>query len=151
VTDAERMTDAIWHGDFDAVVALIQSGADVNAVDGPHRPPLNQAIEHQRVEIVRRLIAAGADVNRDAGGGCTPLAHAIDIESDVASQEGLPPDEVSTELIELLLASGAVPTEKAFELVAVYNNHKARSLLEAARHAEPGAAVDRGRKAGPGH
>jgi hypothetical protein len=130
------MTDAIGRGDLDAVVALLRSGADVNAADGPHSPPLHQAIEHQRVEIVRCLIAAGAAVNRDFGKGWTPLVHAIDSdsESDAASQAGTPPEAVSTELLELLLAAGAKPTERAFELAAAYRNHKAQALLQAARH-----------------
>jgi ankyrin repeat protein len=116
----------------------------VNATDGPHDPPLHQAIEHQRVEIVRRLIAAGAAVNRDPGDGWTPLAHAVDIESDAASQAGVPPEAVSTELVELLLAAGAVPTGRVFELATAYRNDKALALLEQARSAEPGAAPDAG-------
>lgn len=133
MADAVRMTDAICHDDLGAVVALIRSGADPNAADEPHRPPLFQALEHQRIEIARRLIAAGADVNCDVGRGWTPLVHAIDVESDAASQAGVPSEAVSTELVELLLASGAEPTERAFELAAAYRNHKARLLLEAAR------------------
>ncbi|MDY3555943.1 ankyrin repeat domain-containing protein [Gemmata sp. JC717] len=127
------MTEAIWHDDRDAVVALIRSGVDPNAMDEPHWPPLFQALEHQRAEIARRLIAAGADVNRDVGQGWTPLVHAIDIESDAASQTGVPPEAVSTELVELLLAFGAEPTARAFELAATYHNHEAWSLLEAAQ------------------
>ena len=127
------MTDAVWNGHLDAVIALINAGADVNSVDGPHTPPLHQAIENQRVEIVRLLIAAGADVNREVGDHWTPLAHAIDIESDAASQAGLPPDEVSTELVELLLASGAVPNARDLELATGYGNHKALALIEASR------------------
>lgn len=141
MSDTGRMTDAIRRGDLEAVATLIRSGADVNAVDDPHWPPLHQAIEHQRVEIVRRLIAAGVAVNRDVGQGWTPLAHAIDIESDAASQAGLSPDDISTELVELLLAAGAVPTKRAFELVAAYNSHKALSLLLRARDTAPGTCA----------
>ncbi len=127
MSDVEKMMDAIRQGDLHTVVALITSGADVNALDGLHWPPLFQAIEHQQIEIVRRLIEAGADVNWDVGQGWTPLVHAIDIESDAAHQaESLP----STELVELLLSSGAIPTEQAYGLAMAYNNHKAQSLLE---------------------
>lgn len=132
MTDAEQLGDAIWRGDLDAVAALIRSGVDVNAADGPGWPPLHGAIEHQWVEIVRLLVAAGAAVNRDPGDGWTPLVHAIDIESDAASQAGLPAEDVSTEPVELLLAAGAVPTERAFELAAAYRNRKAHELMAAA-------------------
>lgn len=151
MVEPERFTEAVWAGDLFAVEVLLAAGADPNApTEEGFPPPLHLAIEQQWVEIVRRLIAAGAAVNRDHGQGWTPLAHAIDIESDAASQAGLPPEAVSTELVELLLAAGAEPTERAFELSAAYNNHKARSLLEAAKHAEQIAAGDSGRKAGPG-
>lgn len=84
----------------------------------------------------------GADVNHDIGGGQTPLFHAIDIESDTDSQRGASTDEVSTELTEMLLAAGAVPTNRVFELARAYNNHKVLSLLERARGGEE---VERGR------
>ena len=125
--------DAVWAGDVSTVEVLLMAGADPNATDEDRWPPLHLAIEQQLVTIARRLIAAGTAVNRDLGQGWTPLAHAIDIESDAASQAGLPPDAVSTDLVELLLASGAEPTERAFELATTYSNHKARSLLERAR------------------
>jgi hypothetical protein len=95
------------------------------------------AIEHQRVEIVRRLIAAGAFLNGElsmpgwdfGGPGWTPLVHAIDIESDAAWQAHYETGHESTELTELLLASGAVPTKRAFEVAEGYGNQKALALL----------------------
>src|SRR3954470_24717774 len=118
----QRLSEAIRAHDLAAVDALIAEGVEVNACHEPHCPPLFQAVEHQQAEIARRLIAAGADINRDAGQGWTPLAHAIDSESDAASQAGLPPESVATELVELLLAAGAKPTARAFELAAAYCN-----------------------------
>jgi ankyrin repeat protein len=109
---------------------MIAAGADVNAADESREPPLHLAIEQQWVEIVRRLLTAGADVNHQVPDSLTPLEHAIDIESDAAIQAGLLPEEISTELVELLLASGAKQTQRAFQLATVYGNHKALALLQ---------------------
>jgi ankyrin repeat protein len=125
-------SDAAWAGDLSGVDAAIRAGADVNAADGQCQPALHLAIEPMEVEIARRLIAAGAEVNRDLGQGWTPLAHAVDLESDAACQVGLSPDEVSTALTELLLAAGAIPTDRAIELARGHGNHRALALLNRA-------------------
>ncbi len=66
----------------------------------------------------------------DFGGpGWTPLVHAIDIESDAAWQAHHETGHESTELTALLLASGAVPTNRAFEIAENYGNEKALALL----------------------
>jgi ankyrin repeat protein len=110
---------------------------------------LFSAIEHGRIEEVCRLIADGADVNGDGSGGWTPLVHAIDMESDTAWQRHHEPDRESTELTELLLAAGAVPTDEAFAIARRYRNRRALALLERhQRHAEPGAAPDTGPRPG---
>ena len=133
MVDPKQFAEAIWSGDLHAVVLMLDAGADPNATYEEHRwPPLHLAIEQQRTEIASKLLGAGAAINEYVGQGWTPLAHAIDIESDAASQAGLSPDEVSTELVELLLAAGAKPTERAFELARAYNNHKAMLLLQQA-------------------
>lgn len=143
-TPAE-LASAVWAGDESAVADLIAAGVDVNAIAlTAHQPPLHLAIEHQRVGIVRRLLAAGAAVNRDLGQGWTPLVHAIDIESDAAWQAHYETGHESTELTELLLAAGAAPTARAFEVAEGYGNRKALELLrQYAGQAEPSAA-DRG-------
>lgn len=129
-----ELTRAVYAGDLPAVQALIIAGVDVNAIaEARFSPPLHDAIEHGRAEIARCLIAAGADVNHDVGGGQNPLFHAVDIESDTASQRGIPTDEASTELTEMLLAAGTVVTARAYELARAYNNYKALTLLEQAR------------------
>src|SRR5437868_5399282 len=116
------LIDAIYENDVRAVETAIAACADVNALPaGGHQPPLHVAIEHQRAEIVRRLIAAGALLNGElcmpgwgfGGPGWTPLVHAIDIESDAAWQAHHETGHESTELTELLLASGALPTLRA--------------------------------------
>jgi ankyrin repeat protein len=132
------LINAIYDNDVCAVEMAIAAGADVNAWQaGGHHPPLHVAIEHQRVEIVRRLIAAGALLNWElsmpgwdfGGPGWTPLAHAIDIESDAAWQAYHERGHESTVLTELLLASGAAPTNRAFEIANNYGNEKALELL----------------------
>jgi ankyrin repeat protein len=135
MADNASLSNAVWAGDLPGVDAAIRAGIDVNAADGHRPPPLHLAIEQMEVEIVRRLIAAGAELNHDLGEGWTPLVHAVDIESDAAWQAGLTPDQVSTALMELLLASGAVPTNRAIELAREYGNHKALALLSHERRA----------------
>jgi ankyrin repeat protein len=129
MVDAKQFSQAVWSGNLNAVDAMIAAGADVNASDDPRDPPLHLAIEQKWVLIVSRLIKVGALVNRDLGDGWTPLVHAIDIESDEAWQMHHETGHESTELIELLLAVGAIPTERAFEIARNYDNRKALALL----------------------
>jgi ankyrin repeat protein len=129
MVDSKRFSDAVWSGDLESVDAVIERGADVNAVDEPHDPPLHLAIERVWVSIVRRLIDAGADINRDLRDGWTPLVHAIDIESDGAWQSHHETGHESTVLTEILLIAGAVPTARAFEIARSYDNRNALALL----------------------
>ncbi len=143
MVDAARFSEAVWCGDLPAVEEMIAAGADVNAADPPGDPPLHLAIEQQWVEIVRRLIQAGAEVNRELRDGWTPLAHAIDIESDSAWQTHWELGHESTELTELLLAAGAVPTARAVEIARTYDNRKALALLQrSVGPAAPGTSFD---------
>lgn len=129
MVDAKQFSQAVWSGDLDAVNAMIAAGADVNAADDPRDPPIHLAIEQEWLPIVRRLIEAGAQINRDLREGWTPLVHAIDIESDGAWQAHHETGHESTELTELLLAAGAIPTDRAFEIASNYDNRKAQALL----------------------
>jgi ankyrin repeat protein len=133
VTNIVSLADAVWAGDASAVEAAIRNGVDVNAACDGRWPPLHLAIEQMEVELARRLIAAGAEVNRESGQGWTPLVHAIDVESDSAQQRGVPPEDTTTTLTELLLDSGAVPTEEAFRVARAYGNNKALLLMERSR------------------
>lgn len=127
--DPQYFSEAVWSGEVSTVQAPIVAGADVNAADALRDPPLHLAIEQQWIEIVRHLIKAGAEINRDLGDGWTPLVHAIDVESDGAWQTRHESGHQSTELTEILLAAGAIPTERAFEVAHNYGNHKALNLL----------------------
>jgi ankyrin repeat protein len=135
--NSKRLAAAVWDGDEPVVATLLAAGVDVEAPPpGGYWPPLHLAIENLQPRIARLLIAAGADVNRPMGNGLTPLAHAIDAESDSACQTGRAPAEMSTEVTELLLISGAVPTEEAFEVARnSYGSRIMVSLLERYRGA----------------
>ncbi|MBL8796288.1 MAG: ankyrin repeat domain-containing protein, partial [Planctomycetia bacterium] len=116
--NATQFSQAVWSGDLDAVNRMIAAGVDVNAADNPRDPPIHLAIEQQWMPIVRRLIEAGADIHKELSDGWSPLVHAIDIESDAASQAHDELGHESTELTELLLAAGAVPTARAVEIAS---------------------------------
>src|SRR5439155_16796505 len=59
------------------VVALLEAGADPNAVDKGGVMPLHRAVRNRCAAAVRALIEGGADVGRPNGSGSTPiqLAH----------------------------------------------------------------------------
>src|ERR1700730_6563741 len=105
---SKRLTDAAYGRDLSTIQELIAAGIDVNMVHEGRWPPLNAAIENLQLDAARLLITAGADVHRTWGNGFTPLIHAIDAENDAAVQSG---KEMSADLVELLLAAGAIPTE----------------------------------------
>jgi ankyrin repeat protein len=130
MVSAKEFAAAVWSGDLAVVDDLIERGADVNAADDQRDPPLFLAIEQQFAGIVQRLVSAGAQVNREVRGGWTPLTLAIDIESDTGWQAHYGEGHAKTELTEILLAAGAIPTEKALKVARDYNNTKALALME---------------------
>jgi|GEM_PF-2138401 len=129
MVDPKQLADAVWSGDRAMVDALLVAGADPNLAEEDRWPPIHLAIEVGHKEIIRRLIAAGADINRALEKGFTPLAHAIDVESDVAWQRFCEPNRASTELTELLLDAGAIPSSEAFRLAQDYGNRRALDAL----------------------
>jgi Ankyrin repeats (3 copies) len=54
---------AVYRGLADEVVALINGGADINAIDIYGIQPLHSAIFGRKVEIVKILIERGADLS----------------------------------------------------------------------------------------
>lgn len=137
MTNEQESSDCGGAADAEARAARIL--VDLDAATAPRCPPLFGAIEHRRIGEVRQLIAEGADVNCDVGAGWTPLVHAIDMESDTAWQQHHELDRESTELTELLLAAGAMPTQEAFAIARRYQNCKALALLERHhRQVDPG-------------
>lgn len=61
----------------EVVKALIESGADVNSVDGIGHTPLMRAVETNQLAIAQTLIQAKADLNIKAPNGDTALMMAV--------------------------------------------------------------------------
>lgn len=101
---------AAFNGHLDAVKAILQNGADVNARAANDRSPLDCAIANLHTEIIKFLLEHGADVNAPDESGTSPLHDAIDIEAEHAKRlyDDGDVDAHPTILIsDLLLAAGA--------------------------------------------
>ncbi len=94
---ASELVDAVRADDDAAAIALIESGADVNAMTPDGATALHWAAYQDDVEMARRLIRAGADASVANDYGSTPLS-----EAAVAAD---------AEMIALLLDAGADPNE----------------------------------------
>jgi uncharacterized protein len=69
--------NAVIDGNFEAVIGLLESGADANAQDDNGWAPLHFAAQANAAEAVKRLLASGARPDiRDANGN-TPLHNAV--------------------------------------------------------------------------
>ncbi len=95
--DVPPLVDAAKKGDRDALRALVDEGADVNATEGDGSTALLWVTHRDDIESVELLIRADADVNAANDLGATPLW--------AASQNG------SAAVIETLLAAGANPNK----------------------------------------
>ena len=69
----ESLLDAARNGDTEAVKALIDAGAGLNAKDEDGWTALIWASEEGHTEIAKELISAGADVNAQDKDGRTVL------------------------------------------------------------------------------
>ena len=96
--DKSPVADAAMRNDLDAVRALIQKKADVNAPQVDGATALHWAVYRDNVGIVSALLAAGADAKKATRTGATPFA--------MAALQGNP------KLIGLLLEAGADPDER---------------------------------------
>jgi cytochrome c len=94
---ASNLTDLAQSGDLAAVAGALDSGADVNEVDGVSA--LYVAVEAGNIELAKLLIDRGADVNLPVKFKRTPLYAAV--------FGGFP------DLVKLLLDSGADPMQLA--------------------------------------
>ncbi|HVX63446.1 MAG TPA: ankyrin repeat domain-containing protein [Pirellulales bacterium] len=62
-----ELTEAVERGDAEAVVALLQAGAQADAVEDLDDPTLlMRAAEQGRLEVVKALVEGGANVNAEA-------------------------------------------------------------------------------------
>jgi ankyrin repeat protein len=93
--DRPKLIDAVKNGDRDALRALLQKKADVNAAEGDGATPLLWASYRDDLESADLLIRVGAKVNAATDLGATPLW--------AASQNG------SAAMVRRLLAAGANP------------------------------------------
>ncbi|CAD7703014.1 unnamed protein product [Ostreobium quekettii] len=122
----ENLFDAVVNGDLESVVALIDSGADVNEVDFDNDTPLIIAADRGLVEIAVALLDAGADPDAKGPIGATALhlaayfGHADVVEVliqngatvDIRNDEGFTPLHLASQeghlkVIKALLAAGA--------------------------------------------
>jgi Ankyrin repeats (many copies) len=131
-----QLINAIWRRDITAVKALLDSGAELNAVGSSGATPLTQAAEMGNLEIARLLLEKGADVNHRNRQGHTPLHIAVDATIDGHIQEGGKQWDEETQMIELLLehgASTAVPdhhNKTPLDWAINYRSQKVMSLLK---------------------
>ena len=72
-SDVEALYKAAGDGDSTQVSALLDSGADVNAVTGSGSYALNNAAVENEVDIIKILLERGANPNVQNGQGDTPL------------------------------------------------------------------------------
>ena len=67
---------AARHGHFEITEALLDAGAEVDAVDSDRSTPLDVAALNNQLVVVDLLIARGADINHADNNGATPLSFA---------------------------------------------------------------------------
>jgi cytochrome c len=91
---ASPLNDAAGKGDVAAIMAALDSGADVNQLT-ERTTPLCEAAANKHLEAVQVLIQRGADVNRAGKFRRTPLEIAV--------------TRSSAEIVRLLLDNGAKP------------------------------------------
>jgi ankyrin repeat protein len=104
---------AAREGALAAAKALVEAGADIDAVDPDGISPLLMAIINGHYDVARTLIDEGADHSLADTTGRTPLYAAVDFNTMPASNRPAPAvvenEATSFELIEALLAHGADP------------------------------------------
>lgn len=156
LTDEEGLTllhRAAITGDQEAVVSLIEKGANPNARDNMGRGALLWAILKEHTKIAEILIKAGADVNLTDGENVfSPLLLAvfkrnqklirilIDAGSNVngADNEGWTPlheavTNKQTEIIRLLISSGAnaeIKDNEGFTALSIASKKQRKEMLD---------------------
>ena len=68
---------AVVEGDVESLIALLESGADVDERDGKGLTPLMLAALNRKVDIVKVLLEYGADMEAEDKRGWRPLRYAI--------------------------------------------------------------------------
>lgn len=113
---------AAREGHLPAVRLLVESGADVNALDMNDIPPLMLAISNNRIDVARYLIGRGADIAAVDWYGRTPLWLAVemrDVDLHYTTFEHMIEPEDRAELLVFmreLLEKGADPNVRIQEV-----------------------------------
>jgi len=118
------LIEAIVANDIPRALALIDAGADVNALSADGKTALRTAVRLQQAELVDRLLKAGALVNQTGPDGVTALYMAVIKEN--------------TELVDLLLKAGADPTLPSIDglnpithiITRIHHNPAARTMYD---------------------
>jgi ankyrin repeat protein len=71
----EQLLQATQHADKQAVLTLLQQGADINVRDAQGRTPVMIATYQHNTDMVKTLLDAGADVNIRDKDKANPLLH----------------------------------------------------------------------------
>ena len=92
------MVAARWNRDSEAVSALLDAGADVNAREMLDFTALMYAAGHNTIEVINILLQAGAEVNAKEKNGTTVLMYAVKW-----NYRSIP----TSEIVDVLLDAGA--------------------------------------------
>ena len=108
---------AVRQGSVEAVDALLDKGADVNAVSADHTTALMLATINGRFDLARHLLERGADPRIATLAGGTPLYRVVDVQWAPKSLYPQPPDArqqqtTYLELMKNLLERGADPNAR---------------------------------------
>ncbi|MEV7671385.1 ankyrin repeat domain-containing protein [Streptomyces sp. NPDC088752] len=76
--DDARLVAAVRRGDAEAVTALLEAGADPDAVADDGLPVLCLAVAACDAAVAEALVEGGADPDRELPDGTTPLVRAVD-------------------------------------------------------------------------
>jgi ankyrin repeat protein len=72
------LLDAAASGDLPIIRDLVDSGADINEMNGYYGTALSAAVQSKKDDAVKLLVASGADVDKVQEGSETPLQEAVE-------------------------------------------------------------------------
>jgi hypothetical protein len=100
-TPHDELVEAVLNNEIARARELVESGADINALEPDEYPPLCMAVDQMEVEEVRRLLAFGADPNiADPEERKTPLKLAKRLYKEM----GFAPTRRNDPLLDAMLA-----------------------------------------------